>query len=73
MPRGDVETLYRDGKWANRVTGERSEYLFQTKDRAVAAGRELARRRHVEHIIKNQDGTVAERNTYGDDPRDVRG
>jgi hypothetical protein len=32
------------------------------------AGRERARRHRVEHIIKNADGTIGERNSYGKDP-----
>lgn len=74
MPKGDVETVHRDGMWGNLIEGEHhTEHYFQTKDRAVAAGRDLARERRSEHIIKNEDGTIAERNTYGDDPRNVRG
>jgi hypothetical protein len=74
MPKGDVETVYVDGSWTNQVEGEGpTEDLFQTKDRAVAAGRELARRRRAEHIIKNQDGTIGDRNSYGNDPRNIPG
>jgi hypothetical protein len=74
MPKGDVETTYKAGEWTNQVEGEGpTERLFQTKDRAVAAGRELAKERGVEHIIKNEDGSIGERNSYGNDPRDVRG
>ena len=74
MPKGDVETVYVDGQWTNQIEGEGpTEHLYQTKDRAVEAGRALARERKVEHIIKNQDGTIGERNTYGHDPRDIKG
>ncbi|WP_408897402.1 DUF2188 domain-containing protein [Nocardioides sp. R1-1] len=74
MPKGDVETVFVDGTWTNQVEGEGpTGHLFQTKDRAVEAGRELARERASEHIIKNQDGTIGERSTYGDDPRDIPG
>ena len=62
--------MYVDGEWTNQIEGEGPTHdLFQTKDRAVAEGRELARERGTEHIIKNQDGTIAERSTYGNDPR----
>lgn len=74
MPKGDVETTFKNGHWTNLVEAEEAtDRLFQTKDRAVEAGRELAKQRGVEHIIKNQDGTIAERNTYGDDPREIHG
>jgi hypothetical protein len=40
----------------------------RTKEEAVAAGRETARARRTEHVIHNLDGTIAERNSYGNDP-----
>jgi hypothetical protein len=36
-------------------------------------GRERARDARVEHIIRNLDGTIGERNTYGHDPRNTPG
>jgi hypothetical protein len=44
-----------------------------TKDDAVAAGREEATADQVEHIIKNQNGRIGERNSYGNDPRHIPG
>lgn len=74
MPKGDVETVFADGMWTNQVEGSGpTGAFFQTKDRAVEAGRELARKRAVEHIVKNQDGTIADRSSYGNDPRDIPG
>jgi len=74
MPAGDVETYRTDGKWRNRiealddVPGE-----HDTKAEAVRVGREESRERKVEHIIRNLDGTIGERNTYGHDPRNIPG
>ncbi len=74
MSTGDVETVYANGSWTNLIEGVGpTEDLYQTKDRAVAAGREIAKENGVEHIVKNQDGTIAERSTYGKDPRDIPG
>lgn len=74
MPAGDIETFHQDGAWHNRVEGgETYDDQFPTKADAVTVGRDLARERKVEHIIKNEDGRIAERNSYGNDPRDVRG
>ena len=73
MPEGDVETYYADNMWSNRIEGHEKVGNYQTKDRAIEAGRDLARDLGVEHIIKNQDGTIAERSTYGDDPRKIKG
>jgi hypothetical protein len=74
MPAGDVETYHADGKWKNRsealddLPGE-----HDTKAEAVRVGRDEARERKVEHIIRNLDGTIGERNTYGHDPRNIPG
>jgi len=72
MPKGDIEAVYVDGQWTNQIEGEGpSHHLFETKDKAVAEGRRLAHEAEVEHIIKNQDGTIADRSAYRHGPRDV--
>lgn len=74
MPEGDIETYHAEGKWRNRV--EKLEELpgdFDRKDDAVKEGREEARGRRVEHIVRNLDGTIGERNSYGNDPRNIPG
>ena len=45
----------------------------RTKEWAQAAGRRCAMDRKIEHIIKNENGQIAERNSYGHDPRNIRG
>ncbi|MEV0214478.1 DUF2188 domain-containing protein [Micromonospora sp. ALFpr18c] len=46
-----------------------------SKADAQAQGREMAADRGVEHVIKKQDGTIGEKNTYprSRDPRDIEG
>ena len=75
MAEGYVHTTYADGRWANAIEGGDGAPLgtYETKDAATRAGRGEARRRHTEHVIHNQDGTIAERNSYGDDPADRPG
>jgi hypothetical protein len=74
MPKGDVETFHKGGKWRNKVEGEEgAETVHDTKEEAVSAGRDMARSRKVEHIIRNMDGKIADRSTYGHDPRDIPG
>ena len=69
MADGFIHTVHRDGKWVNEVEGgERASSTHDTKDAAVAAGRELARNRKTEHVIHNLDGEIGERNSYGNDP-----
>ncbi|WP_210439777.1 DUF2188 domain-containing protein [Nocardioides xinjiangensis] len=74
MPAGDVETYHSDGTWRNRI--EALEDLpgeYDRKEEAVQVGRDEARERKVEHIVRNLDGTIHQRSTYGHDPRNIPG
>ncbi len=70
MAAGFVHTTQRDGRWRNTLEGQDGLLpgAFDTKAEAVAVGRLEARRRQTEHVIHNEDGSIAERNSYGSDP-----
>jgi hypothetical protein len=69
-----VHTVPHGDGWANRREGStRVTKKFATKAEAQAAGRETARRDKTEHLIHKRDGTVGQRNRYGNDPRGSRG
>lgn len=53
--------------WVNQVGGEVVSHHHK-KDTAVERGREIARENHSEHVIHRQDGTIGEKNSYGNDP-----
>jgi hypothetical protein len=53
--------------WWNKVDGQRVT-RHRTKESAVEVGREIARRLKVEHTIHLSDGTIGEKNSYGNDP-----
>jgi len=48
--------------------GDRASSVHATKAEAVKRGRELAIAANTEQLIHNMDGTIAERNSYGNDP-----
>jgi hypothetical protein len=74
MPQGDIETYCEGGHWKNKVEGTpQAPSVHEAKSVAVAAGRQMAGERKVEHIIRNMDGTIGQRNSYGNDPRNVPG
>ena len=76
MAKGDVETYFEDGRWKNRPQGnDRASSTHDTKAEARAAGRRMAIDRQVEHVIKNKDGKIGERNTYprSRDPKNTKG
>lgn len=76
MPDGDIETYYEDGQWKNKVEGgQRASNTAPMKAEAQSVGRDMARDRGVEHIVRNKDGRIGERNTYprSRDPRRSKG
>lgn len=66
MPHGDIDTLISDGKWHNVVEGtDQVSEPFDTREEAIAEGREMAKDLEVDHIVKAVDGSVAEHHSYG--------
>lgn len=66
---GTVETYFEDGRWKNRVGGNsRASITAATKAEAQAGGRRIAEDRGLEHVIKNKDGTIGQKNSCGNDP-----
>ena len=69
MADGFVHTVFKFNRWTNEIEGDEGTIgTFDTKEAAVEAGRERAIDRKTEHVIHNQDGVIAERNSYGNDP-----
>jgi uncharacterized protein DUF2188 len=67
-PKG-VHTTPKPGGsgWVNQVGGEVvSEH--RKKETAVDRGREIAKDKATEHTIHKKDGTIGEKNSYGNDP-----
>lgn len=74
MPAGDIETYYEDGQWKSKVEGSsRAAHVGGTKKEQRAIGREMARSREVEHIIKKKSGKVKEKTSYANDPHPPEG
>lgn len=74
MSKPPVHTVPHEDGWANRREGaSRVSKIFPTKAAAQEAGRETARREETEHLIHRKDGTIGERNSYGNDPYPPRG
>jgi hypothetical protein len=68
MTIGDIETYFEDGQWKNWDQASAAEVgaAHETREDAVREGRELARERNVEHIVRDQDATIVEREDHGD-------
>jgi hypothetical protein len=70
---GDVHTVPDGDGWINKSGGEQIGGRHETKDAAVKAGRAAAEERSSEHVIHNQDGQIAEKDSHGSDPRSIPG
>ncbi len=70
----NVHTVPTDDGWANRREGaKRATSTHATKAEAQAAGRAAAMKDGVEHLIHKKDGTIGNRNSYGNDPHPPKG
>lgn len=66
-----LHTVPNGDGWANNIIVGRESERYSThtlKDNAVDVGRKEAMRRKIEHVIHGADGTIQERNSYGNDP-----
>ncbi len=76
MASKNVHTTYNHEahNWRNISEGaERPMKTFPTKEQAQSAGRSVAIERHVEQLIHDKNGQIRERNSYGHDPRNIKG
>lgn len=68
MADGFVHTVYKNDQWVVEIEGNGDVGSHATKEDAVSQGRSEAQYRRTEHVIHNQDGTISERHSYGNDP-----
>ena len=62
------------GRWAVQTDGtQRADSLHDRKSDAVIRGRELARNKETELVIKNAEGRIQSKDSYGNDPRRIKG
>jgi Uncharacterized protein conserved in bacteria (DUF2188) len=74
MAKGDIETYYDNGEWKSKREGSSRAFdVGGTKAEQQATGAAAARKDKVEHVIKKQDGTIGEKNSYGNDPNPPKG
>jgi len=58
--------------WANEENGKVIS-RHRTKAVATREGRKLAVGEEAEHFIHKKDGTIGQKNSYGNDPRKIPG
>jgi hypothetical protein len=63
-----------NGGWDVRRGGaDRASGHFDTKAEAIDRGREMSRNAGTEFKIHNRDGRIAQSDSHGNDPRDIKG
>jgi hypothetical protein len=66
--RGAQLTPHYDGWAIQREGGQRASSVHRTRADAGRAGREAARRDHVEFYLHGRNGRIRRRESHGDDP-----
>ena len=62
-------TVPHQGKWAVKRGGSsRITKAFDTQAEADAYGREIAKNQKAEYYLHGKDGTIREKDSYGNDP-----
>ncbi|MNT95803.1 hypothetical protein D3C72_2377550 [compost metagenome] len=72
MPK-NIHVVPTDNGWAVETEGGGDRTLFATQEEAFAAGTERAKRDKVEVLLHGLDGQIQMRNSFGNDPRDIKG
>lgn len=63
-----------DKQWKVKSTeSSRADSIHTSKSAAVSRGRELSRNKKAELVIQKLDGKIGQKDSYGNDPRNVRG
>ena len=69
-----IHPVPTDDGWTNRREGaKRASNTHATKAEAQTAGRTTAKKDGVEHLVHKGDGTIGNRNSYGNDPTPPKG
>ena len=69
-----IFTVKRENGWANIIGGnERATSLHRTQQEAIQAAIPRAKRDGLEQTIQGMDNKFREKNSYGNDPRNIKG
>lgn len=62
------------GKWAVKGEGNQKNTLkTDTQEQAITKASEIAKNQESELLIHGRDGAIREKNSYGNDPKNVKG
>jgi len=73
MANADIHVVPAGEGWAVEAAGGGKRTMYATQDEAIRAGTERAKADKVELLIHGRDGQIRERNSFGHDPRNIKG
>lgn len=74
MPNPQIHVIPDGDRWAVIRDGvDRPLSTHPRQEEAVAAGRQRAREDETEFVLHGADGKIREKDSYGNDPRDIPG
>ena len=68
----DVHVVPSGDDWALEVEGQQRD-SFPTQTEAITRGRQLAEQEQGELVVHGEGGEVREKDSHGNDPRDIPG
>jgi hypothetical protein len=68
----DVHVVPSGSDWALEVDGQKRD-SFSTQNEAITHGRQLAEEEQGELVVHGEGGQVREKDSHGNDPRDIPG
>ncbi len=68
-----VQVVPGGNAWNVILDGEQQGGSYATQEQADQAGRALARQNSAEYQLHGADGQIRDKDSYGNDPRDVKG
>nr|WP_315598611.1 DUF2188 domain-containing protein [uncultured Cupriavidus sp.] len=73
MANNDIHVVPAGKGWAVEAPNSGKRTMFATQEEAIGAGTERAKHDKVELLIHGRDGQIRERNSFGHDPRNIKG
>ena len=68
----DVHVVPQASRWGLEVDGE-TRSTHDTQEEAISDGRSLAEQEQGELVTHGEDGQIREKDSHGNDPRDIPG
>lgn len=70
----NVHVTKRENGWAVKTAGsEKAVKITNTQKEGIELGKSIAQNQQSELVIHGADGKIREKNSYGNDPKSIKG